>query len=267
MLRKLFWGGAGAVLVGTLVFGSELWSYIGTGMSRAHRTVKESVPLEFELDRARNMLNQIEPEIKASMTAIAREESEVERLEKQVGQQETSLKKKESEMQQLGSDLASGRKDFVYAGRNYSAEEVKNDVKVRLANCTTRRSTIEHLNQVMKARKAGLVAAQQKLNEMRAAKQQLALDIENLEAKRKMVEVAQIAGEFNLDDSRIAKTRELLADLNARVDVMAKLTDAQTTPTEIQLDGPAADDVVDSVAKYFGEKKPTTIEVANKEVK
>jgi chromosome segregation ATPase len=264
MIRKMFWGAAGALVLGAVVFGTELASYISTGFGRATHTVKDAVPVGFEIDRARNMIRKIEPDIRKSMEAIAREEAETERLKREITKRESELRKTRTEVLRLKDDLASGRSDFVYAGRSYSAEKVKADLTARFANYKTRETTVEHLNQVLKAREAGLVAAQQKLVEMQQAKRQLELDIENLEARRKMVEVAQAAGEFNFDDSQLARTRELVSDLNARVDVMAKLAHAHTSQGEIPLDATDEENIVDSVAKYFDKDGATLAEASAK---
>jgi predicted nucleic acid-binding Zn-ribbon protein len=264
MIRKLFWGAAGALVLGAVVFGTEVFSYISTGCRRVTHTVKDAVPVGFEIDRARTMIRKIEPDIRKSMEAIAREEAETERLKKEITKREADLRKTRADVLRLKDDLASGRKDFVYAGRSYSADQVKTDLSARFANYKTRETTAEHLNQVLKAREAGLVAAQQKLVEMQQAKRQLELDVENLEARRKMVEVAQAAGDFKFDDSQLARTRELVSDLNARVDVMAKLAHAHTAQGEIPLQAADDENIVDSVAKYFERDKATLAEASSK---
>ena len=88
---------------------------------------------------------------------------------------------------------------------------------------------------------------------MLAAKQQLEIDVENLEARLKMVEVAQTTSEFNFDDSHLARTRELVSDIHTRIEVSAKLLDAQTDfHARIPLDLPqATEDISDQIAQYF----------------
>jgi chromosome segregation ATPase len=264
MIRKLFWGAAGALVLGTLVFGTDVFSYVTTAGRRVTHTVKESVPVGFEIDRARSMIRKIEPEIRRSMDAIAREEAETERQKKEIQKREAELGKSRSDVLRLKDDLASGKTHFVYAGRSYNADQVKADLSARFANHKTRETTAQHLQQVLKAREAGLQAAQQKLVEMQQAKRQLELDVENLEARRKMVEVAQAAGDFKFDDSQLARTRELVSDLNARVDVMAKLANAHTAHGEIPLDGPDHENIVESVAKYFDKDAATIAEASVK---
>jgi hypothetical protein len=112
-----------------------------------------------------------------------------------------------------------------------------------------------------------LDAARQKLAEMQAARTQLVVDIENLEARLKMVEVAQTAAGFKFDDSNLSRTRELVADVSARLEVMSKLAQLETAGGEIPVDAPMTVDVVDQVAEYFGETSGEAAKVANASAK
>ena len=61
---KLVGGGVavGALLL-FLLFGSDALSYVSTSISKVHNSVKGSVPVDFELERARNEVEKITPEI------------------------------------------------------------------------------------------------------------------------------------------------------------------------------------------------------------
>lgn len=263
LCKKFIVTTAGVLLVGGLAMGTEAWSYLTTGWNRASQAVKEQVPVSFELDRARNMLPGLDREIERCMHTVAKEEAAIEQLNKDVDNREKALARCEQQMIKLRTDLASGKSEYEYAGRKYSVVQVKTDLASRLSACKTRRSTIDNMQQILGARRSGLDAARQKLAEMQAARTQLVVDIENLEARLKMVEVAQTAAGFKFDDSNLSRTRELVADVSARLDVMSKLAQLETTGGEIPVDGPMAVDVVDQVAEYFGETNGEAAKVAN----
>ena len=54
------------------------------------------------------------------------------------------------------------------------------------------------------------------------AKRQLEVDVENLEARLKMVEVAQTASNYQFDDSQLGRVKELIGDLRSRLSVEEK---------------------------------------------
>jgi chromosome segregation ATPase len=254
MIRKLVFVSAGLVLVGLFVFGRHAASYVGTGAGWVRDTVKESVPLGFEIDRARNMVGSLEPEIKKNMHVIAKEEAEVERLEQQVNRAKEKLAKDNEDLKQLRNDVLTGKTEFNYSGRIYKVSQVKADMANRLARVKTADGTIETLEDILAARRQGLEAGKQKLDAMLDAKQQLLAKIENLEMRMKMVELAEASNAYSFDDSKLGAVKELVNDLQTRIQVAEKLVTVEGSFTgEIQLDSPANEDIVDQVAEYLGQ--------------
>jgi hypothetical protein len=103
------------------------------------------------------------------------------------------------------------------------------------------------------AREKNLDAAQQKLAAMINARRKLEVDVQNLEAKRKLVEVAQASSDYVFDDSQLARAKELINDIRTQLDVAAMLANADVNvEVEIPLDESAPEDITDQVASYFG---------------
>ena len=265
MFKKVILGVGGATLVGGVLLGSNAMSYLSTSCERISQSVEDSVPMEFQIDRARKMVRDLEPEIRRSMHVIAKEEVEVEQLDKRIAASETKAEKDKSEIMRLQSDLQTGQATFRYAGHQYTAGEVKQDLARRFARFKTSDATRGSLRDMRDARQRNLDAARQKLTAMMSSQRQLLVEVENLEAKLKLVEVAQASSDLQLDDSQLARAKGLMADIRAKLDVAAKLADADTSfHDEIQLEAPAPEDITDQVAEYFlgGDSGSATVEVA-----
>jgi regulator of replication initiation timing len=259
MIRKLFLTAIAVVVVGGLIAKSSLCSYVSTGYRRAADSVEQSVPMEFQIDRARNMVKDLEPEIRRSMHVIAKEEVEVAELDKRLQTAVENAEQDKKEIMQLQSDLSSGKNVFRYAGHTYSEDQVKEDLARRFNRFKTVDGTIESLEQMRNARQRNLDAARQKLTAMIAAQRQLQVDVENLEAKLKLVEVAEASSDFQFDDSHLAQAKQLITDIRTRLDVASKLANADTNfQDEIPLDETDAEDVTEQVAEYFGLNKGET---------
>lgn len=267
MFKKLFLTVLAIAVVGGLLLGSGLMSYVTTSAQRVSETVENSVPIEFQIDRARNMVRNLEPEIRRSMHVIAKEEVEVEQLDKRIRGSEQKGEKEKSDIMRLQSDLQTGKSVFRYAGHQYTCNEVKQDLARRFARFKTSDATLGSLCDMRDARQRNLDAARQKLATMMSAQRQLLVEVENLEAKLKLVEVAQASSDLHLDDSQLARAKALMVDIRARLDVAAKLADADTNfQDEIQLDSPALENITDQVAEYFRidtTSESSTIAVAN----
>ncbi len=257
MIKKTLFVGAAVLLLGALFAGRGLVSYVTTAVDRVEDQFKSNVPVKFEIERAHRMIKDLTPEIERNMHLIAREEVEIAKLERELTQNAKQLAKSRSEILRLKGDLESGNSHFVYAGRSYSSFEVKTDLANRFGHFKTAEATVDQLKQVLRARENGLQAAREKLEGMLSAKRQLAVDIENLEARLKMIEVAKTTSQFNFDDSQLARTRDLINEIGTRLDVTEKMMNQQVQLSDrIPLDEDSAtdEDVLDAVTRHFSKQ-------------
>jgi len=252
MFRKVLFGGLAVALVAGFVLGSDALSYLTTSCERVSASVKDSVPIEFQIDRARKMVRDLEPEIRRSMHVIAKEEVEVGQLDKQISKAEEKSVKEKSEIMRLQSDLQTDKRTFRYAGHQYSVGEVRQDLTRRFTRFKTSDATLGSLCDMRDARQRNLDAARDKLTAMMTAQRQLRVEVENLEAKLKLVEVAQASSDLQLDDSQLARAKQLMTEIHTRLDVAAKLANADVNfQDEIPLSEAAPENITDQVAEYF----------------
>ena len=264
MIRKAVLIGGGTLLAGVFVFGPSAVSYVRTSAGYVTDTVQQSVPVEFQIDRARGMLKNLAPEVRKNMHVIAKEEVEVRRLEEQIDKSQERLGKDKEQLMRLKTDLASDKSVFNYAGRSYTAEQVRVDLANRFERFKTGDATLASLTEIRHARIRSLDAARQKLEGMLAAKQQLEVEVENLDARLQMIAAAQTTSEFQFDDSRLGQVKGLISDLRTRLDVAEKLVSTETQfYGEIPLEEPTPENIADEVAAYFGETTPEIEAIAD----
>ncbi|HJN11008.1 MAG: hypothetical protein QGH33_09800 [Pirellulaceae bacterium] len=255
MLKKTAIVGAAVTLLAVLLAGR---SHVRTAWTEVKDTVKHNVSLDFELKRARGMIEDLRPEIEKNLRRIAQEEVEVARLEKHVSRSEDKLAKDRTDIIRLKDDLDSGSEVFVYSNRNFTAKQVKSDLTSRFNQFKTQEATTQAKQQILLARQQGLKAAREKLDTMLDAKRQLEVDVENLEARLTMVEVAQTSSSFKFDDSQLSRTQELISDISTRIEVAERLVNVDAKQLDrIPLDEPEADrDVSEEIAEYFSTSLP-----------
>jgi hypothetical protein len=246
-----------------VLFGRDAASYVGTTYHRLTDSVQERVPVEFQIDRARQMVRDLEPEIRRAMHVIAKEEVALEQLNQQIGISEQKTAKDKSDILRLQADLGANKEVYRYASRSYSADDVKRDLARRFNRFKVADDTLASMKGMRDAREKNLDAAQQKLAALVNARRKLEVDVANLDAKRKLVEVAQASSEFVFDDSQLARAKELIGDIRTRLDVAAKLANADVNvEVEIPLDEITPSDITDQVADYFklnGECEPEVV--------
>jgi len=266
MVKKgILIGTAVMVLLG-LLFGREGVSHVKTSLGWVRQSVRESVPVEFEISRARQMIKDLDPEIHRNMHLIAKEEVDVKHLRDQLADADKQLVKNRSDIERLTHDLKRGDSHFVYCGKSYNSKQVENDLTRRFEQYKVKEATLGKLTQILSARDRGLEAGREKLKAMQAAKSQLEVDVANLEARQEMVKVAQSTSEFNFDDSRLSRTKELVRDIGCRIDVAEKLVHAETTyPGQISLDDQkASGNITEQITAYFDDSRQAEASVAVK---
>lgn len=256
MVKRILLGVGGLLLVLLFLFGRDTYSYVKTSLGWVKQSVRANIPIEMELERARQMVADLKPEIVRNMTLIAREEVGIQNLQENLKRAEAELAQSKDDILKLTADLRTGSESFVYAGRTYSRSQVEKDLQRRFQRHKTKEEATHHLRQVLEARRTTLAAARDKLEAMMAAKAQLELDIEALESRLKMVEVAAARSDFQFDDSHLARTKELLAEIKSRIEVAAKLVNADEYYHEgipVRGDGEATENVLEEVTRYFGQ--------------
>ncbi|MDY0165165.1 MAG: hypothetical protein RBS80_01390 [Thermoguttaceae bacterium] len=265
MVKKVVILSGGLVLTLLVLFGTSAMSYLRTSGGYVKQAVHDSVPVEFQIDRARNMIRDLAPEVRKNLHVIAREEVEVKRLQERIDRSKERLEQEKSQIMRLTDDLAEGKDSYTYAGRTYGADQVKTDLANRFSRYKTGDATLASLEQIHSARQRSLMAARQRLEGMLAARRQLEVEVENLEARRQMIAAAQTTSQFHFDDSQLGRVKELIADLRTRLDVADQMVQAETDfHPEIPLDEPAPENVVEQVSEYFGRSTPKGAELAQR---
>jgi len=254
MLKKVIVGGTLATLLGGVVLGSGAWSYVRTAGGWIQQTAQDAVPLEWEIERAHQLIADLNPEISENARRIAHEKIKVAKLEKEVAAQEQKLASAQGDIERLRGDLSKGAEEYVYCGKTYTTAQVREDLGRRFAMFKTRKEVSSNLSQMLAARRQTLDAASERMEAMMSAKRQLEVEIENLEARLAAVRVAQTSSELALDDSALSRTRELLNQIASRIDVEKEMTQTSTEYFGgIELDGEDPAELLDEIATYFGD--------------
>jgi chromosome segregation ATPase len=265
MIRKLIYAGVGLTALAGVVYGTSLFSYIRTSAGYVKDGVADTIPVEFQINRARGLIQDLAPEVKKNMQVIAKEEVEVQRLDEQIAQNETRLAKEKEQILKLKTDLAEGKDAYSYGGRNYTAADVRQDLANRFERFKTGEATLASLKQIRNARDKSLVASRQKLEGMLAAKRQLLVEVENLEARSQMIAAAKTTSDYQFDNSRLGNVKELIASLKTRMEVDEKLVNVEVNfHDEIPLDKAAPANIEQQVTDYFTPSPENQVTLAEK---
>ena len=252
MLKKFLLGSAIVVGSGALLFGTAGVSYIRTGYHSLQDSIKEQIPLDVQISNARDRIRDLKPEIASNLKVIAREEVEVSRLQREVIAKQEALAKSKQAILKLKDDVQSGVKFVSYGGKSWDMEQVKKELASRFKNHQTQEATADKVEKILAARERNLEGARRKLDEMLAAKRELEVAVENLQARLTMVEVAKTSNKFSVNDSHVSAVRQFVADIGTRIDVEERMADSCETTVGIPVSEEAAPtDLIDQISLYF----------------
>ena len=259
MLKKLMIGGVATALLTGVLIGTGAWSHVRTAGGWIAQTAEDAMPLEWEIKRARQMINDLEPEIAVNAKRIALEKIKVAKLEKESLSANERLADARDAISRLKSDLEDGSEYYSYKGKTFTSNQVRDELSRRFKAFKVSNETADSLEKMLSARMETLRAAGERMEAMMSAKHQLEIEVENLEAQLAAVRAAQTSSELALDDSALSRTRDLLDTISARIDVEREMTQVDSQYFgAIELEEEGSADLLDEISAYFDADRTKT---------
>lgn len=227
MIKKILMGVGAMALLPVLFFGKDASSYFRTAKNNMRDAVKQEIPAEFEVTRVKGMVENLVPDIRQCMHVIAEQQVDIEHLQADIVRREDAVADQEKILLSMTKDLDGGQQEIQYASRTYTSDEVKRDLSVRFEKFKVAKDALQRDRKILKAREKALVANQQKLNNMLSAKQDLEVQIVQLEARLKSIQAAETVSELNFDDSQLAQAKSAIRELNKSLDVKERMLDVE----------------------------------------
>ena len=223
MVKYTALGTAGLAVVGGIFFGSDLVSYATSSARTVQQAVKDSVPIEFELKRAQDLLEDIIPEMQANIRLIAQEEVEVANLRAEIRNAHEALSQERTGVGRLREVLAVQRATYTLGGAEYSHQQVKEELARRFNRFKEAEVVLAGKERLLNSREKSLQAAMQMLDRTRSQKVQLEDQIQSLESQYRLVRAAAVGSRVQFDNSKLAQTERLIAQIKKRLDVAERV--------------------------------------------
>jgi chromosome segregation ATPase len=269
MVKKIVLGSVAALAVGTFVFGGVrgVWSAVRTGAERVRTAVQDEVPLEFQIDQAHQMVEDLGPEIDRLKRVIAEEAVELRNLRDSIDDRTEGMASQEEAILRLSADLQSGQERLVYSGVNYTVSQVQRDLTERFNRFQVAEDTLNREQEILSAREQAHASHRQMLEEMLSARADLEVEIERLQARLRSVEAAESICKIEIDDSQLAQCRSRLDEIAVALDVRETMLDEQgefvgLIPLESEQAESAPIDIAEQVEHYFQGRDVETVMVS-----
>jgi len=242
-----------ACIIGGFVFGKDVISYFRSSAKSVQDAVKRNVPTEFELRRARDMLEDIIPEMQANIRLIAQEEVEIAALKTDISQSETSITEERQRIQKIAGTLnGSHLTSYTVGDLHYSRDQVKEELARRFDLFKEAEVVLAGKHRLLDAREKSLQAAMQLLERTRSQKVLLAQKIEALESQHRLIQAAAVGSRIEIDNSKLARTEKLIDQIKKRLDVAERVLAHETRFVQpIAIDTISEKELLSEVGEYF----------------
>lgn len=215
--------------LGWIVFGTDLSSYVSTSAGNVRESVRDSVPIEFELQRARDLINEILPEIHSSIKVIAQDEIEIASLEKELDASKDQLRKDRRALAILRGKMNVEQVSYEVGTRKVSRGQLAENVSHRFDRLKDAELVVASQERLLETRRLSLNAAMQLLDKARDRKMALEQKVEALVAQHRLVKASSVGSRVHVNDTKLAKADQLLSDIQKRLLVAERVLEHEQT--------------------------------------
>ncbi len=249
---------AGAVVAvfvgGFLLFGSDLTSIIKTSAKSIRASARESVPVEFELDRAKDQINDILPDLRSQVRMIAEEEVSIAKLEEEVTRDQQRIEKLKTALFTLRKKAETSQVSWRIGEANFDREQFTHHLQSRFKHLKQAKLSFESKQRLLAKRKEGLAAAVALLEEMRLRQSELELKVESLAAQQRLIKASRIEAGQLIDDSQLSRADQLLEQIENRLEVAQRVISWDGNMPELPAEEEVSttESVLAAIDQYFG---------------
>lgn len=255
-------GAVGMCLLGGLLFGKDLASYVSTSAQSVRTAVKDSVPIEFELQRATDMLDKIVPEMHANIRLIAQEEVEVAALKSDIARSSKRLVDEQGRLRTLRTMLAARQVKYTVNGAAYTHDQLTEQLGRRFDGLKEAEVILAGKERLLTTREKSLAAAMQMLDRTRSQKVRLADQIQALEGQYRLVKAASVGSQMRLDGSKLAQTAKLIRQIKKRLDVAERVLAHEARFVQhVAIETPDREDLLEQVDDYLAGVNGPAVEI------
>jgi len=242
---------------GTMValFGTPAASYVSTAIGKVRHAAKDAVPVQFEIDRARNQVEALTPAIRQHVEQMARAEEDVRMLEGDITETTANLEKQKVALLALRQQIDDGKVQKTGGADN--ARLIQASLRNRLETYNRCERILEEKKATLASRQKVVESAREHLMAIATQKKALESKIEEIQARLAAIEATNAQNKYQFDGSALAQAKQSVAELDRRLNVVSRVSEMEGRLAEDGTLGPAPapiGDVTKEIDAKFGGK-------------
>jgi hypothetical protein len=243
----------GAAILGGLALGSDLGSYVRTSVHDVRSSVKDNIPVEFELRRARNLLDGVGPELHNNIRLVAEQEVEIANLKGDLKQGHQNLDAEKVRIEKLRNCLSTSKASFEFGGLDYTRGQLTQELSRQFTHFKEAEVAMATKTELLSSRERSLSAAMEAMESAKGQKATLEAQIEGLEAQYRLVQAAAKGTDVSIDHSRLSQATKVVEDIKKQLAVAEHVLAHEAKFTQpVPIDTVTEKDLLTQVDQHFG---------------
>jgi chromosome segregation ATPase len=247
-------------VLGFVVLGTDFPGYVTSAFGSVKDCVKNNVPVELEIQRGRDLLKKLRPEIRDDVRQLARDEVEIERLQRDIERHEKSVDKERRRLTALRGRLDTQKVSYVIAGRTFSRDRMLTEVDRSRERLEDAGQILTSKRKDLDSRRGLLSSNSEQVRKKRHLREQLAAKIDALESEHARLKSHAEGTGTIIDDSTLSKVQSLIGELEERLEVTRKVLEHDAHfPEDIPIEDEVDEGkILERVDDYLAERSDST---------
>jgi hypothetical protein len=255
---------AAAIAALTYLFGNDIKVQIELVRARFRDSMRDNVSIEYEVERARQSVASLIPDICRNHELIVREQVEIEELRREIQSDQRGLNTDRDALLALRSNLGETDRNNTRLASNGNGlasndarHAMRKELQERFSAYQSAEAALAAKRQLVEIRETSLTRAKLAQNEILQKKRSLDAEIVHLEARLKVIQASGVDNQVRVNRDKMADTEELVRYLRKRLAIAERLTDPEAASPEFRTAELASggDDIETEIDQYFVDSK------------
>lgn len=266
MLKFVKWIVIGSLAVAGgayLLFGSHVGSYVGTAARQFREGISESIPIEFELRRAENLIEEIEPQLDEAKREVAQAEVDLERVREDVERLEHAVEIGERKLKNATAAVDDGEVGYHLA--SYDKVRYQIDLERTFDSHKNNVALLRGKRALIERQERAVAASRSRLDAVRAEKLRLEDMVASMKTQKQQLDaLAATSDTVKLDDTALSRARDVLEEIKNRLDVAQRMLEDEVFAGGLPHTAQSQRDIEGEIREFFAtgaDESETVIEI------
>lgn len=235
---------------------TKIGSHVRTGVAEVREWAESQIPPEAEIKRLRGEVKALEQDLLKAVDALATENVRVRDLRQKTAEYRAGVEQDQRLLVARATEIKKATETVSYGDEVLSVKAATRRLNADFATLESRQKSLEAMDANLAARERNRKALEDQLNTLKTQRQEMTAAVDRLEAELNILKVQQIESKYQTDDTRLAKIKDSIREMQQKIDVQREAL--RLTPTVREKDAgavPAGKSVDEILQKLNGGPK------------